>query len=417
VAGVILAIGVLVFLAHFFTALFHRKRIPDVLLLTILGIVLGPVGHLVKPEDFGQVGRVMSTLALIVILFESGVTLDPPVLAKAIRPTLRLTFPTFFATFLASYLVAVYLLGLPTMTGWMAGAILGGVSAAVVIPLVKSMKVREPLGTALVMESALGDVLCIVIVLGLVEGASAGAVQPVKIIGSIVASLLMASIIGCAGGIAWLLVLNKVRQFPHTAFTTLAVVFIIYGVADELGFSGAIASLAFGATLTNFDQMGLTRLAIFRERDVAQLDEADISFFGEILFLLKTFFFVFLGVSIRFEDLGLAGWAAVLCAAVYGARFVIVRFALKDEPLAWQDRALTSVMVPKRLVAAVLAGIPVERGIEGAVVLRNFTYMVVLLSICWTAVVIPLAERMPLSGLFRWTYGGGKGLDPKPAEY
>ena len=173
-AGAILAIGVLVFLAHFFTALFERKRVPDVLLLTILGILIGPIGHFVKPEDFGHVGRVMSTLALIVILFESGITIDPPVLARAIRPTLRVTFATFFATVIAAYFASVYLLGVPHMTGWIAGAILGGVSAAVVIPLVKSMKIREPLGTTLVMESALGDVLCIVILLGLVEGAAAG---------------------------------------------------------------------------------------------------------------------------------------------------------------------------------------------------------------------------------------------------
>jgi NhaP-type Na+/H+ or K+/H+ antiporter len=403
-AGAILAIGVLVFVAHFFTALFERKRVPDVLLLTVLGILIGPVGHFVKPEDFGHVGRVMSTLALIVILFESGITIDPPVLARAIRPTLRVTFPTFFATAIAAYFAAVHLLGVPNMTGWMAGAILGGVSAAVVIPLVKSMKIREPLGTTLVMESALGDVLCIVILLGLVEGAAAGSVQPARIIGTIVASLLMAAIIGCAGGVAWVLVLNKVRQFPNTAFTTLAVVFILYGVADELGFSGAIAALAFGATLTNYDHFGLSKLKAFQGRDLARIEQTDVSFFMEILFLLKTFFFVYLGVSIRFEDVTLIGWAAVFCAAVYAARLLIVRFALIGESISWQDLALTSIMVPKGLVAAVLAGLPVDRGIDGALAVRNFTYMVVLISICWTAVFIPFTEKRPLGSFYRWIF-------------
>lgn len=143
-AGAILAIGILVFVAHFFTALFKRTRIPDVLLLTILGILIGPVGHLVTLEQFGQVGRVMSTLALIVILFEGGTTIQPEVLASAVRPTLRVTFPTFAATMGASYLAAVYLLGVSPAMGWIAGAILGGVSSAVVIPLVKSMRMREP---------------------------------------------------------------------------------------------------------------------------------------------------------------------------------------------------------------------------------------------------------------------------------
>ncbi|MCC6536214.1 MAG: cation:proton antiporter [Bryobacterales bacterium] len=412
-AGVILAIGVLVFLAHFFTALFQRTRIPDVLLLTLLGIVLGPVTHMVVPEHFGQVGRVMSTLALIVILFESGITIDPDTLAKAVRPTLRLTLPTFAVTLALAYLASVHLLKVPTMTAWMAGAILGGVSAAVVIPLVKSLRVREPLGTALVMESALGDVLCIVLLLGLMEGAAAGAVQPVKILGTILASLLMAGLIGILGGVVWLLVLNKVRQFPNTIFTTLAMVCILYGVADELGFSGAITALAFGATLTNYEHLGLGKLRLFAGRDLASLDQTDVSFVMEVRFLLKTFFFVYLGVSIRFEDLPLVGWAAVFCGAVYLVRVAIARLALMPEDVSWQDMALTSMLAPKGLVAAVLASLPVERGIEGALVVRNFTYMVVLISICLTAVLIPLLDRRPLSWFYRGVFGNKQRVGPE----
>ena len=421
-AGIILAIGLLVFLAHFFTAVFQRTRIPDVLLLMGLGILLGPVGHIVQPADFGQVGRVMSTLALIVILFEGGIALDPPVLRRAIRPTLWLTFPTLIATVLATYFTAVYLLHVPPMTAWMAGAILGGVSAAVVIPLVKSMQMREPLGTALVMESALGDVLCIVLLLGLVEAAAAGSLNPAKMVGSIFASLVMAAAIGLAGGVAWLLVLNKVRQFPNTAFTTLAMVFILYGVADELGFSGAIAALAFGAMLTNYDAMGLRKIPAFHERDLGKIEQQDVSFFMEILFLLKTFFFVYLGVSIRFQNLELAAWAGILCAIVYAARLVIVRLTIFQENVSWKDLAFSSLMVPKGLVAAVLAGIPVERGVEGAGLVRDFTNMVVLFSICLTAIVIPLADRGPIGAIYRAIFGGKERIDdgsaaPAPARH
>lgn len=421
-AAAILAIGALVFLAHFFTALFKRTRIPDVLLLTILGILIGPFGHIVRPEDFGQVGRIMSTLALIVILFESGITIDPQSLARAIWPTLRLTIPTFLATVVAAYLAAVYLLQVPPMTALMAGAILGGVSAAVAIPLIKSIRMREPFATALIMESALGDVLCIVILIGLMEGAAAGALNPAKMVGTILASLLMAGLIGVAGGIAWLLVLNEVRQFPNTAFTTLAMVFILYGVADELGFSGAIAALAFGATLTNYDHLGLARFKPFRDRNVARLEGKDVDFFMEILFLLKTFFFVYLGVSIRFENLPIIAWAAVFCLAVYLARIVIVRLAVMRENVSWQDLALTSAMVPKGLVAAVLAGIPVERNVAGAALVQDFTYMVVLISICMTAGAIPLMEKPPLNRVYRAIFADKQWIDdgtppPEPSRH
>ena len=40
-APVIVFVGLLIFLAHFFVALFEKTRIPDVLYLIIIGLILG----------------------------------------------------------------------------------------------------------------------------------------------------------------------------------------------------------------------------------------------------------------------------------------------------------------------------------------------------------------------------------------
>ncbi len=61
---VILAIGLLIFFSYAAAGLFARTRIPDVLPLTLLGIVLGPVLGWSHPTDFGSVGAVMSLVAL-----------------------------------------------------------------------------------------------------------------------------------------------------------------------------------------------------------------------------------------------------------------------------------------------------------------------------------------------------------------
>src|SRR6201996_4092560 len=98
VATNILVVGALVFVAHAFTGLFSRTRVPDVLLLTIIGILLGPVLHLVTPENFGAVGPVFATVTLVIILFEAGLSLDLKVLRGSIRTTLTLTLTTFFSS-------------------------------------------------------------------------------------------------------------------------------------------------------------------------------------------------------------------------------------------------------------------------------------------------------------------------------
>lgn len=100
-AEILFGIGLLVFLSLSFTAIFKRTLVPDVLLLILLGILLGPaVLGWVKPEDFGKIGGVMSTIALVVILFESGTTLDIDLLAKMLKTTLSLAVSTFACTVL-----------------------------------------------------------------------------------------------------------------------------------------------------------------------------------------------------------------------------------------------------------------------------------------------------------------------------
>jgi NhaP-type Na+/H+ or K+/H+ antiporter len=407
----VLGIGLLIFLAHFFTALFERTRIPDVLLLTLLGIALGPLTHIITPEKLGQVGGVMSTVALVVILFESGISLQPAVFMKALSPTVKLTLTSFFVAAVAGFLVARYALGTSTMVALMTGCILAGTSATVVIALVKSMRFVEPLSTILIMESALGDVLMIVMLIGLIQGAVSGEVHAGRIVGSVFASLLSAALIGVIGGLGWLLVLNEVRQFPNTAFTTLAYVLVLYGISDVLGYSGGISALAFGATLTNYEILPLRRLRIFQQRKLGRIDHTDVSFFNEILFLLKTFFFVYLGVSIRLENWLLSLWALAFTLSIYLARLLLVRLTVFDVNAGWRDLALTSIMTPKGLVSAVLAGILVERNLPDAETVRNFTYMVVLISIILTAIAIPLIQRWPARVFYAWFFGGKQRVD------
>lgn len=408
-AEVILIIGVLVFVAHFFTALFARTRIPDVLLLTILGILIGPVFHLVQPSDFGQVGRVISSIALLVILFESGITLDPDVFLQSVRPTLRLTLATFAVTITLVTAFGIYVMQLSPMAALMLGSILGGTSAAVVIALVKSMNVKEPSGTILVMESAIGDVLCVLLLLGLLEAFRAGHVAPVKIVGGIMSSLTFAAIIGLIGGVVWLLVLDTVRQFPHTIFTTLAAAFIVYGAADLLGFSGAIAVLAFGATLTNHERIPIDKLSALRGRTFATIEEKDKSFFMEVLFLLKTFFFLFLGVSIKLDDFRSMALAAGLIGAIYLARFFLVKITVgRERDIEAAELSLMSVMVPKGLVSAVLADLPIGAQVPGAEAMKDFTYYAVIVSVLLTAVMLPLLGRAPFLGLYTGFYSKKK---------
>ena len=82
---IILSVGLLIFAAHALNFIFKKTYIPDVLILIIFGILLGPIFHIIMPQDFGRVGQVITTIALVVILFESGCSLDFKVLVRSFK--------------------------------------------------------------------------------------------------------------------------------------------------------------------------------------------------------------------------------------------------------------------------------------------------------------------------------------------
>jgi len=51
------------------------------------------------------------------------------------------------------------------------------------------------------------------------------------------------------------------------------------------------------------------------------------------------------------------------------------------------------MMIPKGLAAAVLAGLPMQYGVTGGEIIREITYIVVLTSISFTAILVALYQR------------------------
>ena len=88
-------LGVLVFSAHLFSMMFSRKKIPDVLLLLLIGVLIGPVLGLVKPSDFGAIGSVFTSITLVVILFEGGTGISIGDLKESWSSTLKLSASGF----------------------------------------------------------------------------------------------------------------------------------------------------------------------------------------------------------------------------------------------------------------------------------------------------------------------------------
>ncbi len=365
VATNILVVGFLVFVAHAFTGLFSRTRVPDVLLLTIIGILLGPVLHLVTPESFGAVGPVFATVTLIIILFEAGLSLDLDVLRGAIRSTLALTLTNFLLTMIGVGIAAHYLLGLDPHLTFMLGAIVGSTSPAVIVPLTKRIDMAPSSKTVLFLESAISDVISIVVAIGFMDSYHLGKVRPGQMLGQIIATLVLAGFAGAASAFLWSVLLRRIRGLENSIFTTPAFVFVLFGLVEILGFSGYVAAAVFGAVLGNIEVFhGMAWMRRYLPSEAITLNETERVFLGEVVFLLKTFFFVYVGVSIKFTDSYLVYAGLALTILIFIIRIPAAWIGL-DRTTPVRDASLVAIMSPKGLGGGCPGLYPASTAIAG----------------------------------------------------
>jgi cell volume regulation protein A len=395
IAPVVLFVGFLVFLAHFFVLAFERTRVPDVLYLIVIGLLIGPVFDIIRPEDFGKIGGVFTAIALVIILFEGGLDLGIDALKQSWRLTLSITVTSYVIAFICIFL-ALFLLPLDLGLKLFISAVLAGPAPSVIIPLVHQLHLEEKAKTTLMLESPLGESFGIIIALAILESYRLGNMQVGKLIGSLLSSFAFAFIIGTAGGFVWSILLNRMRQLRNSIFTTPSFLFVLYGIAEFLGFSGPITALMFGVTLGNIQSVNIKMVKKRFHLTPMVHTETERLFFGEIVFLLKTFFFVYLGISIRMTDYHLIGVSLAVVMALLASRLVTIQYLHRHGTPT--DSLLMSVIIPRGTAAAVLAGIPLQMGIAGGSVVQETINSAIILSIIITSLLVLLIERAILPG-------------------
>ena len=391
-------LGLLIFCAHLFNAWFSRRRIPDVLLLMLIGILVGPVLGFVTPANLDEIGPVLASLTLLFILFDSGIDMKLDMVRRYWSGVVQVTFFSFVVSMATVTLVAYFLVDFELKASMMLGAMVAGTAAAIVIPLVRRMRVSVKTRVTLTLESAISGVLCIVIALAFIEGYKLGNVSIGSMLGRVFASILMALVIGTVGGIVWSSFMDRIRKLQNSMFLTPAFVFVIYGVAELLGYSGAIATLSFGLVLGNPEYFEMSFLKKLRLNDMTPLEDNEKSFFKEFVFILKTYFFVYIGICIPFSNPLALAYGLVIAAALFVVRFALIAIVgRKNTP---EDRLTVSIMIPKGLVSAVLASMPEQANvaagydiIPGAEIIKHITYSVIFCSIIICSLLVLLTSK------------------------
>ncbi len=396
-------IGLLIFTAHLFSEIFSRKRIPDVLFLIIIGLLIGPVFHWISPESLGNAGSLFSGITLVTILFESGTQLRFNALKDSFTSALKLTALNFILSAVVVWLVGWLVLELDPIVSMILGCMLGCTASAVVIPIVRQLHMSEKPAIMLILEAAIGNVFSIVLALALMQAVKSKHLEFGAILGNIFSSFILATVMGLFGAIFWALILDQIRNIKYSILTTPAFVFIIYGLNEWMGFSGAIAALAFGIGLANIDAIYNAWLKKSIKKIPVNLNETERSLFSELVLLLKTFFFIYVGISIQLNHWHPIVIGLGISILLFVFRIPAVRFAIsKKEGIPVKELVFMSALNPKGLTAAVLAtqALIYIPNVEMALFVRNIVFSVILFSIVINSILIPLIDRE--KGLYRF---------------
>jgi len=392
----ILLLGVMIIGGHLLGVLFRKTLIPDVLWIMLIGLALGPIGAgYLDPSDFGKLGPILSSIALVVLLYDGGSHLNFKDIASALGSVLGVTLVTLVCS-LGVVFSLVYAVTLDIPSSIVAAATLSATSAVVVVPFVKGLPIEQKTKNLLLAEAVIADILCIVITFTVFETFTSGHFDPQHALKFLSSALVGAVVLGVSGAVLWAILMVKYSSLITDLSLTLGTLFVIFGICELFHWSGPLAALCFGFVLNNRSKIPF----LYEKLKVSYQDEFDQQMFQrtsnaileEAIFMLKLFFFLFLGMQLKINDPQVIALSFCIVLGVYFLRLIVTRTVLSRKFFQF-DAGVISLMVPKGLVSAVLATqavqyLPKEHGVW----VEELVFAVIFWTILLSSVVVPLLQ-------------------------
>lgn len=374
---------------------FRRTQVPDVVWLVLVGIVLGPVASVVSREHLATVAPYFGALTLVVVLFDGGTRLKLRDISRAAPRSGLLAVLTFFMAMVV--VAAVSMLArtvnwLPPEWTWrhaiLLGTILGGSSSIIIMPAMALGRVKDSVANLVSLESAFTDAFCVVGATVMIDIILQGGESTTSPGIALARSLGMGTAIGLGAGLAWLAFLRLLRLSEHAYPITLSALLLLYVVIDQIGGSAALGILSFAVVVGNANLLG----SALRISDSLDLGEDVRGFHQQATFIIKSFFFTFMGAMLG-PPWSLIALGVLLGVVLLAARVPPVGLALIGSGLEPAERKLVLVAMPRGLAAGVLATMPFAAGVSGTADLPIVVFAAVFASVLIFAIGLPMVRR------------------------
>ncbi len=354
-----------------------RLRLPAIVLLLAAGFIAGPATGFVNPaEDFGDIYRPLVSLAVAVILFEGGLTLNVKEIRETSTAVRRIVMIGGPLVWVLTALSAHYLGALSWPTAVVLGAILVVTGPTVISPLLRQARLDARPASLLKWEAIVNDpigallaVISFEIILVLIGQHQGGSLAYV-----VVAAFLFAVIGGylAARLIQWAFMNGHVPEFLKAPLLLVAIL-LAYALTNlVLEEAGLLTVTVMGIVLGNTRIASLAEMQRFKET---------------ITVFLVSGIFILLTASLTLDDFRMLDLHAALFVAsvLFIVRPLAIMIATTGSGATMAERILTSWIAPRGVVAVAVSGLfgaaLADAGIADANRMVAFTFAVVVATI------------------------------------
>jgi len=354
------------------TVLSRKLQLPTIVLLLLGGFALGPEGlDLLQPAALGDFLPMIVSLAVGLILFEGGLTLDLKEFKQTSTVIKRLLTVGVLITWLGAALTAYLVFDTSPSFALLLGSLIIVTGPTVIVPLLRRIRVQQKLGSILHWEGVLIDSIGVFIAIlcfeWVVEGGGAVAIP------SFLIRVVSGAAIGIVGGysIYWAMRKGWVPDNIVNAFA-LASAMLIFGATELIKPEAGLLSVTIAGLI----------VGIKKPRQLREIK----AFKAEIVDLLIGMLFLLLVARLelqQFIDFFKMGGGWVLFSVILIIRPISIAASSWGTPLNLREKALLSWVAPRGVVAASMASLfalslsAKENPIGDPALLEAFVYSVI----------------------------------------
>lgn len=385
----LLSIALILIVGFIFSSIFSRLRLPGLLGLILTGIILGPYGLDLLDPKILSISADIRQIALIVILFRAGLTMNISDLKKNGRPAILMTFLPATFEIITVTILAPLLFGISTLEAAILGAVLGAVSPAVVVPRMIFL-IENGYGKAkgipqmILAGASVDDVFVIVLFtsfLGMFQGNGFNFFSLLSVPVAILFGILLGILMG------YLMV--KLFKYLHIRDTVkvlviLSICFLMVSLEESLKgifpISGLLGVMASGGIILKLYPLLAKRIN---------------TKFSKVWLGSEVFLFVLVGSVTDITALSEAGVAVVLLIVISLIfRMLAVFLSVSGTNLTVKEKLFTAgAYTPKATVQAAIGSLPLAMGVPAGSLILSVAVLAIILTAPLGATFIDLSYK------------------------